>query len=71
MPSGVRPMCRAEAKRTAEAEEPVMITIVTAKGAETGRIIHTRESGAILFRTGGTWGFSRWIEAGQFVTEGR
>lgn len=46
-----------------------MITIVTAKGAETGRIIHTRESGAILFRTAA--GFSRWIEAGQFVTEGR
>ncbi len=47
------------------------ITIITAKGAETGRIIHTRESGAILFRTGGTYGFSRWIESGEYITEGR
>ena len=45
------------------------VTIVTERGAEVGYIINRQDDGAILFNY--ARGLSRWIEAGQFVTEGR
>ena len=57
------------ARNTTKESEMRKVTIVTERGAEVGYIINRQDDGAILFNY--ARGLSRWIEAGQFVTEGR